>query len=126
MNENRLKPSKKALPAVFASKAFGVETTGIEPATSGLQSQPHRVPSENLSDVAATGSGRCTNGCTSKPEKARRSRSKVGSDAAPAAAVQPGDGDFTKALLMITSLPLSDADKAEAVRRWLSTKEQHG
>jgi integrase len=42
-NENRLKPSKKALPAVFASKAYRVETTGIEPATSGLQSQ--RSPS---------------------------------------------------------------------------------
>lgn len=31
--------SKKALPAVFAGKAFLVETTGIEPVTSGLQSQ---------------------------------------------------------------------------------------
>ena len=41
--DNCLKPRKKALPAVFASKAFGVETTGIEPATSGLQSQ--RSPS---------------------------------------------------------------------------------
>ena len=35
--------SEKTLPAVFASKAFRVETTGIEPATSGLQSQ--RSPS---------------------------------------------------------------------------------
>jgi len=43
MLSKRLIPSKKALPAVFASKAFGVETTGIEPATSGLQSQ--RSPS---------------------------------------------------------------------------------
>ena len=41
--ENRTKPSEKALPAVFASKAYRVETTGIEPATSGLQSQ--RSPS---------------------------------------------------------------------------------
>ena len=40
---NRRKPSEKALPAVFASKAYRVETTGIEPATSGLQSQ--RSPS---------------------------------------------------------------------------------
>ena len=40
---NRTKPSEKALPAVFASKAYRVETTGIEPATSGLQSQ--RSPS---------------------------------------------------------------------------------
>ena len=41
--ENRRKPSEKALPAGFANKAFRVETTGIEPATSGLQSQ--RSPS---------------------------------------------------------------------------------
>ncbi len=41
--EKPMKPSKKALPAVFAGKAFRVETTGIEPATSGLQSQ--RSPS---------------------------------------------------------------------------------
>ena len=41
--ENPYEPSKKALPAVFANKAYRVETTGIEPATSGLQSQ--RSPS---------------------------------------------------------------------------------
>ena len=41
--EKPMKQSEKALPAVFASKAFRVETTGIEPATSGLQSQ--RSPS---------------------------------------------------------------------------------
>ena len=40
---NPMISSEKALPAVFASKAFRVETTGIEPATSGLQSQ--RSPS---------------------------------------------------------------------------------
>ncbi len=36
---NPMKTSKKALSAVFANKAFLVETTGIEPVTSGLQSQ---------------------------------------------------------------------------------------
>ena len=36
---NPMNSSKKALPAVFADKAFRVETTGIEPVTSGLQSQ---------------------------------------------------------------------------------------
>ena len=42
-DEKPTKSSKKALPAVFADKAYRVETTGIEPATSGLQSQ--RSPS---------------------------------------------------------------------------------
>ncbi len=96
-----------------------MEDSGIEPLTSCMPFRESRVPSENLSEVAATEDSRCTTCYTSKPEKARRSRSKVGVDAAPAAAVQPGDGDFTKALLMIASLPLSDADKAEAVRRLL-------
>ncbi len=35
--DNPTKPNKKTLPAVIAGKAFRVETTGIEPATSGLQ-----------------------------------------------------------------------------------------
>ncbi len=34
--ENPMKPSEKALSAGFANKAFLVETTGIEPVTSGL------------------------------------------------------------------------------------------
>ena len=41
--ENSMKPSEKALFAGFANKAFRMETTGIEPVTSGLQSQ--RSPS---------------------------------------------------------------------------------
>jgi len=32
-------------------------------------------------------------------------------------------GDFTAAMAMIASLPLSDAEKAEAVRRLLSNRE---
>ena len=70
-------------------------------------------------------------GCTSETEKTRRSRSKVGADAAPAASVvvvepaavvEPAEGEFAKALLMIASLPLSAAEKAEAVRRLLKSK----
>ena len=112
-------PSEKALPAVFANKAFPVETTGIEPVTSGLQSQQHRVPSGNLSEVTATADSRCTNGCTSETKKTRRSRSKTAPAAAPETVAQPPAGDFAAALAMIASLPLSDAEKAEAVRRLL-------
>ena len=103
-----------------------METTGIEPATSGLQSQQHRVPSGNLSDVAATDSGACTTACTSKPEKRR----KRGADAAAVGGVEtpaevkpePVETDFAAALKMLALLPLSDEERAEAVRRLLRAK----
>ena len=41
-------------------------------------------------------------------------------DIAPAAAVESSEGGFSKALLMIALLPLSDAEKADAVRRLLA------
>ena len=100
-----------------------METTGIEPATSGLQSQRHRVPSENLSEVVATDSGACTTACTSKPPKRR----KRGADAASVGGVEtpaeekpePVETDFAAALKMLAVLPLSDEERAEAVRRLL-------
>ena len=38
-NANPMKPSEKALPAVFADKAFRVERKGVEPSTSALRTQ---------------------------------------------------------------------------------------
>ena len=38
-NENPMKPSEKALSAVFANKAFQVERRGVEPPTSALRTQ---------------------------------------------------------------------------------------
>ena len=83
-----------------------------------------RVPSGNLSEVAATADSCCTNGCTSEPPKRR----KRGADAASAGRAEataevkpaPVETDFTAALKMLSLLPLSDAEKAEAVRLWLS------
>ena len=118
-HERHYEPNKKASPAVFASKAFGVETTGIEPATSGMQSQPSVVPSANPSEVMASESVTCTTDCTSEPDMAGRIRLKSVSGAVPTGTVNPSDGDFAKTLLMIATLPLSDSDKAEAVRRLL-------
>ncbi len=51
---------------------------------------------------------------------ARRSQSKAVADTAPAAAVESSEGGFAKALLMIALLPLSDAEKADAVRRLMA------
>ena len=79
----------------------------------------------NLSDVAASGSAVCTSVCTSEPPKRR----KRGADAAAVGGVEthaevrspkPVETDFAAALKMLAVLPLSDAEKAEAVRLWLS------
>jgi len=50
----------------------------------------------------------CTSGCTSKPENDHDVNKK---------------GDFAAALTMIAALPLSDAEKANAVRRLLGTDD---
>ena len=74
----------------------------------------------NLSDVAASGSAVCTSVCTSEPPKRR----KRGADAAAVGGVEtpaevkpePVETDFAAALKMLALLPLSDEDRAEAVR----------
>ena len=68
----------------------------------------------------ASGSAVCASICTSEPEKTRRSRSKA-APPTPAAKPEPHAGDFAAALMMIAVLPLTDAEKAEAVRRLLSS-----
>ena len=116
-------PSEKPSPAVFASKGLKVGMTGIEPAASTSRTYKTRVPSGNLSEVAATADSRCTNGCTSKPPKRRKREA----DAAAVGAVEtladvkpePGETDFAAALKMLALLPLSDEERAEAVRRLL-------
>ncbi len=79
----------------------------------GLQSQKPRVPSGNLSEVAASDS----DVCTSEPGK----RQKRGADGGARPTEPKGPGDFAAALVMIAGLPLSDAEKAEAVRRLLGS-----
>ncbi len=97
-----------------------MEDNGVEPMTSCMPCREHRVPSGNLSGLTTTEDSRCTTGCTSKTKKARRSHLKAVADPAPAAAVESSEGGFAKALLMIALLPLSDAEKADAVRRLMA------
>ncbi len=99
-----------------------MEDNGVEPMTSCMPCREHRVPSGNLSGLTATEDSRCTTGCTSETKKDRRSRSKAVADTAPAPApaVESSEGGFAKALLMIALLPLSDAEKADAVRRLMA------
>ena len=94
--------------------------TGFEPATSASRTQRSSFASESDKGLTATEDSCCTPGCTSKTKKARRSQSKAVADTAPAAAVESSEGGFAKALLMIALLPLSDAEKADAVRRLMA------
>ncbi|MDP1796961.1 MAG: hypothetical protein Q8K78_05750 [Planctomycetaceae bacterium] len=43
----------------------------------------------------------------------------MGAEKTPAGTPEPAETDFAAALLLIAGLPLSDADKAEVVRRLL-------
>ncbi len=91
---------------------------GFEPATSWSQTSKTRVPSENLSEVAATADSCCTNGCTNSPENERGE--VVGGSVSSRAESLPIKGDsFSAALAMIAALPLTDAERAECVRRLL-------
>ena len=90
--------------------------TGFEPATSWSQTSNPRVSSGNLSEVAATADSRCTNGCTNSPENERGE--------AVVTSLPIKADSFSAALAMIASLPLSDAEKADAVRRLMAEQIQ--
>lgn len=82
-----------------------MEWRGLEPLTPCLQSSDTRSEVVKKQDVSDTSANACTSACTSDPKNAH-------DDTA-------GD-DFGEALAMIARLPLSDAEKAEAVRRLLA------
>ena len=65
----------------------------------------------------------CTSVCTSEPPNCRQRGADVaavgGGQTPTEGPSQPGESDFAAALRMIAGLPLSDAERAEAVRRLL-------
>ena len=89
-----------------------MEDTGLEPVASCMPCNKVTVPSANPSGLTSADSAGCTTGCTSSPENAHLSGSEPG-------AGSTGSDGFAAALMMIAGLPLSDADKAEAVKRLL-------
>ena len=88
-----------------------METKGLEPSTSALRTQETLVLSGNLSDV--TGDALDVSSSVSPTHDKTCHETQAG-------AADPGD--LLTAMLMIERLPLSDADKAEAVRRLLNTR----
>ena len=91
-----------------------MEPRGIEPLTSALRTQGASVPTVGNKGVTSDSAAACTGACTEMPEK--------GHGDAPADPAAGGATSFTEALAMIARLPLSDAEKAEAVRRLLAQR----
>ena len=98
--------------------------TGVEPAASTSRTQRLRVASDAGKELAASPSAGCTTGCTNSPENERGE--VVGGSVSSRAESLPIKGDsFSAALAMIASLPLSDAEKADAVRRLMAEHFQN-
>ena len=101
--------------------------TGFEPATSTSRTEWHRVASDAGKEFAATPDFGCTSGCTNSPENERGeavgelvSIKTAGSVVSQSDALPIKADSFSAALGMIASLPLSDAEKADAVRRLMA------
>ena len=95
--------------------------TGFEPAASTSRMQPHWVASENSKELPATLISRDTNSDTNILKS--RCVWEVGQTDEPRlVSVQVKADSFSSALAMIASLPLSDGEKAEAVRRLMTER----
>ena len=112
-SDSSKKTSKNSLSQTLSELSLKVERKGVEPSTSALRTHDSAVLSDNQSELAATPDSRCTNGCTSEPEN--HHEAELGTTSQSIEPKRPGD--FSAALAMIATLPLSDAEKAEAVRR---------
>jgi hypothetical protein len=86
--------------------------TGFEPATSASRTHETRVLSDEVTDVTTT--------VRSASANASPKRLKNDAETAPD---PPVESDFTAGMQMIASLPLSDAEKAEAIRRLLADRD---
>jgi integrase len=106
---NPSKPSKKALSEGFSDKAERVGMTRFELATSASRTHEtcHGRTLETR-DIEPAEDVACTAACTSLTTK---TPSNSGGEHA---------SDFTAAMLMIAHLPLTDDEKAEAIRKLLA------
>ncbi len=103
----------------FTSEAGGTRTRNLRIDSPAGQSSNAQKPQR----VAKRRSRRCSNGCSSSPENERGE--VVGGSVSSRAESLPIKADsFSSALAMIASLPLSDAEKAEAVRRLMAEQER--
>jgi len=80
---------------------------GFEPTTFTLASCEHRSEPTDTQGLSNTSPEACTNACTDSPESAHG---------------EPAGDDFAEQVRAVMALPLTDAEKAEAVRRLLTAK----
>lgn len=98
--------------------------TRLERATFSWEGCTHRMQPAQPQEPTIAETNACTNACTSGA-KVEHDRPAEAAPEAVAGAVSAADADgagehFAAALAMIARLPLTDAEKAEAVRRLLA------
>jgi len=92
-----------------------METRGLEPSTFALRTRRHRTEGTQTQALTSTSANACTNACTNFAE----SEHADSSDGAGAGGAGAGVDTFADVLRMLDRLPLTDAERAEAVRRLL-------
>jgi len=86
-----------------------------------LKSRKHRTEVTQRQDLTNAPTNACTNACTGTPEIEHGGPAGATAVNAASAADAGGTGEhFAAALAMIAALPLTDAERAEAVRRLLA------
>ena len=103
---------------------------GLEPITCGLQNREHRTEGTQSQELTSAPTSACTNACTDGAGIEHAGPA----EAAPvtvAGAVSVGDADgagehFAEAVAMLARLPLTDTERAEAVRRLLANQTAKG
>ncbi len=100
------------------------------PQPSDLKSGATSIEPTKRQRVKKRRSRRCTTGCTNSPEN-EHSEAVDGSVVSQSESLPIKADSFSAALAMISSLPLSDAEKADAVRRLMaeqagSPEKSHG
>jgi hypothetical protein len=104
--------TRKASLSVADNEAFSERVKGIEPSLEAWEASVTESEVLVFAGVAAQPDSACTSACTNSTD----------SDVEPAIDL-PAEDDLTAALLMIERLPLSDDEKAEAVRRLLASQQ---
>ena len=114
----------------MARKVEGKRATGLEPATFSLEGCERRTEDVYSQELTSAPTNACTNACTDGAEIEHRGPAEAVPEAA-AGAVRVGDADgagghFAEAVAMLARLPLTDTERAEAVRRLLADQTAKG
>jgi hypothetical protein len=104
--------SYQELPSADTMKALG-----LEPRTYGLKGYGHRTEVSKKQSLTGGADRACTNACTESSDSGRSRTVEATDTTAPGAAA--GD-HFAAAVAMLNRLPLTDAERAEAVRRLMA------